>query len=148
MYTYIHMYILYIFRYTYIHIYIYIYITGWSIFCSGVRGADIPLFVHYFSKFLILHDMHDMGTSTNQPLFEQGGAPPVISWFIIPITIDIIPINPNVIVLINQLNANELGHHLEGIINFATLLVKRKSGNPFTIFWWTFRPFQGPQRCC
>ena len=25
----------------------------------------------------------------------QGGAPPVISWFIIPITIDITPINPS-----------------------------------------------------
>ena len=39
-------------------------------------------------------------------LYAQGGAPPVISWFIIPITIDITPINPSEIVLINQLNAN------------------------------------------
>ena len=34
----------------------------------------------------------------------QGGAPPVISWFIIPLTIDITPINPSYIVLINQLS--------------------------------------------
>ena len=28
-------------------------------------------------------------------IISQGGAPPVISWFIIPITIDITPINPS-----------------------------------------------------
>ena len=30
-----------------------------------------------------------------QQRHTQGGAPPVISWFIIPITIDITPINPS-----------------------------------------------------
>ena len=47
----------------------------------------------------------------------QGGAPPVISWFINPMnTIDISPPPQpkREIVLINQLNANDLGHHLVG----------------------------------
>ena len=87
MYTYIHMYILYIFRYTYIYIY-----HGLVDILFGGSWCGYPFVRTYFSKFIIVHDM---GTSTNQPLFEQGGAPPVISWFIIPITIDIIPINPS-----------------------------------------------------
>ena len=43
----------------------------------------------------------------------QGGARPVISWFIIPITIDITPlINPSYSTYKPTLNANDLGHHL------------------------------------
>ena len=40
----------------------------------------------------------------------QGGAPPVISWFIVPITIDITPINPSY----STYKPTELtmGHHL------------------------------------
>ena len=39
---------------------------------------------------------HDAGaTVAARHRDVQGGAPPVISWFIIPITIDITPINPS-----------------------------------------------------
>ena len=42
------------------------------------------------------------------------GITPVISWLIIPLTIDITSINPNIIGLICTNLANELGHHLVG----------------------------------
>ena len=46
----------------------------------------------------------------------QNKCPPsYVCWFIIPINYRYNPlINPSEIVLINQLNANELGHHLAG----------------------------------
>ena len=52
-------------------------------------------------------------------MFLQGGAPPSYKWVIIPLAIDISPINHIVIGLINQLNANDLGHHL---VPFNTLM--------------------------
>ena len=36
---------------------------------------------------------YDVPANTKYDKSEQGGAPPVISWFIIPITIDITPLN-------------------------------------------------------
>ena len=44
--------------------------------------------------------------------------PSYVCWFIIPINYRYNPlINPSEIVLINQLNANELGHHLAGYVD-------------------------------
>ena len=78
----------------------------------------------------------------------QGGAPPVgcERWFINPMhTIDINPIHQpkRDIVLINQLNAKELGHHLVGTSNqslsskrfcFATELATRGETCQFNEF--------------
>ena len=38
---------------------------------------------------------HHMGLSEYTKITIQGGAPPVISWFIIPLTIDISTISPS-----------------------------------------------------
>ena len=45
-------------------------------------------------------------------IHPQGGAPPVISWFIIPITIDITPITPSYSTYKPTERVHELGHHL------------------------------------
>ena len=42
----------------------------------------------------------------------QDGAPPVLSWFIIPLTVDISTISPSEIGVMFTNLANEPGHHL------------------------------------
>ena len=62
-----------------------------------------------------------------QPLRLQGGAPPVITWFIIPltiVTIDISTINHSEIRVINKLNAIDRGHHLVSFIrNLLSIVI-------------------------
>ena len=76
--------------YTYIYIYIYLLYTylgvcledsGW-VSCQSRKD-----------ELIRLHREATEVTRTLLPDIMQGGAPQVISWFIIPLTIDISPIN-------------------------------------------------------
>ena len=57
--------------------------------------------------------------------------PPVISWFVIPLTIDISTISPSEIGVICTNLANELGHHL------ADAGASIVTGNPKKAGWFT-----------
>ena len=52
----------------------------------------------------LLYTEKNAKTTISRSFSLQGGAPPVISWFIIPLTIDISTISPSDIRVINQLS--------------------------------------------
>ena len=57
----------------------------------------------------------DVTNLANELGHSNGDYNPTLTLDKYYLTIDVPSWNPNVIVLINQLNANELGHHLVGV---------------------------------
>ena len=63
------------------------------------------------------------------PYIAQGGAPPVMWTLVYNPCRDNPLISPSEIVLINQLNANELGHHLVGGSPFQAMPIEYDTSN-------------------
>ena len=69
-----------------------------------VKSWFIPPSNHGFCSYQVINQRSPSDGGPHCKSSIQDGAPPVISWFIIPLTMDISTISPSEIGVINQLS--------------------------------------------